>query len=373
MKTPEAPAQTEIKLNCPSKLVAAVPPLLGYFPTDSLVVLAEDVADGDGMLVVRVDLPSAADVGEWAAQLVNVVMQSRPAQVSLVGWVASEPPALVTDLPSDRPLRELSALLAERGVLIQALLTTNGQWIWCHGCPDPQCRAAGGPVLSECADQVRAMFAKVGADVLPNRQAVAGILAPDPGLRAIVERELDGCDTSQSVAARDAALAWLSRRWLAEWPTLTPATAGELATLIVALFDRRVRDVMVVRLARAGKRDSARLSVAVADLLAAMRGCPPELAAPVASLLGLLVWFGGAADGTRADPGGGALATEALVMARAADPDYTFAKLVEATIQSGQAPDRWLCGLAEVSEAACLSADPAQAAHLPKRRYRRSA
>lgn len=376
MNTSDLPAQQPavIKLNCPSKLVAAVPSLLGYLPSDSLVVLAEDVADDAGMLVLRVDLPAAPAVDEWVAQLFTVAMRSQPTQVSLVCWAALEPPAVVAELPTDRPVRALAAQLASHGVVIEATLTTNGRWIWCHGCSDPECRQGGAPVLPECADEVHAAFQGAEVAVLPSRQAVAALLAPDPELQARVEQELAGCDTSKSLSARDAALAWLSRRWLAEWPSPPSASPGELAALIIALFDRRVRDVLVVRLARASGDDCARLSAAVDDLRAALRGCPRELAAPVASVFGLLVWFGGGADGVRAEPGGGALATEALRIARAADPDYTFAKLVEATIQSGQAPDRWLRGLAEVSESACLSGESGHPGPPGVgRRYRRSA
>ncbi len=371
MQTPDAPVHpTIVKLSCPSKLVAAVPLLLGYLPSDSLIILAEAAADGDGLLVVRVDLPPAVAAGDWLAQMVSVVIRNRPARASLVCWTAAEPPTQVADLPSHALLRELASRLAEHAVMIGAALSTNGRWIWCHGCAEPECRTTGSPLLPDCAAEVEGALAGTVGSVLPSRRAVAELLAADPELRASVERELANCDASKSSAARDAAVAWLSHRWLAQVPEPGRASPGELAALIVALFDRRVRDVLVVRLARASNRGAPRLSVAVSDLLAAVRSCPPELAAPVASLLGLLIWFGGGAAGIRAEPGGGVLASEALGIARSADPDYTFARLVEATIQSGEAPDRWMRGLAEVSEAKCLAGDEAAR---PGRRHRRSA
>ncbi|MGV1005783.1 MAG: DUF4192 domain-containing protein [Candidatus Nanopelagicales bacterium] len=340
-----------IRLNCPSKLVAGSESLLGYRPEESLVAIFEGVPAAPGTLVLRVDLPGPAQLVPWIKQFMGVVLAYCPRKLSLVCWLS--PPAagvISDDLPTAEPLFRLTHALADRGIQVEAALSTNGEWIWCHGCPDPSCLPCGSELLTECAEEIWTHFGYPGGP-RASRATLAAQLAPDAELSSRVAQELVAALPLKIPEQRVAAVEWLRGRWLGAPPE--PATPAELSQMICFLFDRRVRDAIMVQVA--GATDRTALDHALTDLLQIVRSAPAGALAPAATLLGLFAWLGGAAPGEAHQVGGGVLTSEALTKARSDDPDYLLAKLIDATVQSGVAPSEWLTAMSTLSEADCLT------------------
>jgi hypothetical protein len=172
-----------MRISGPTDLLQAVPYLLGFHPTDSLVV----VGLNSGRLVVtaRVDLPEVAEPGALA-QLVEALARGGAAE--LVAVVYGEGGA-VTDISGGRwyatwrlPWSGLVPALeveCERCCcdLGDVLYVAGGRW-WSYTCDDELCCPRSGTPLPDAPSQFVAEATYAGMVALPDRDCLAATLDP---------------------------------------------------------------------------------------------------------------------------------------------------------------------------------------------------
>ena len=313
-----------LALRSPDALIAALPYLLGFHPTESAVLLW--LRRGALLLTQRLDLPPVGGLDEpwqralWshpgadaADELVLVVVSETAVDPALLEAVLSEAGSRGMDV------RDAVHLAADRW---RSLMCTD------PGC----CPLAGRPIDDRVLAEVGAEFAALGRAPLPDREAVVASMAPDPASIALVrEVRRRGRRGPALERWRDAVIADLLS-YIAEaarpGEAREPLPARQVARLLDGLGDVRVRDTV---LWEAGRWQAEELTGALEALLPLLRSAPPGRCAPVATCVALLCWLSG--DGARAGV--------ALARAHADSPDYSLAALVSAALQAGLPATAW--------------------------------
>ncbi|HEX6498543.1 MAG TPA: DUF4192 domain-containing protein [Micromonosporaceae bacterium] len=330
-------------LRTPADLLAAVPYLLGFHPTDSLVAVG--LRRCRVVFQARADLPGPRlPVTDFAAHVAGVVAQQRVDTALLVGYGAAE---RVT--PAVEATRSALALL---DVEVPEMLRAEHGRYWSYVCDRPDCCPPDGVPYDIAASAVAAEATLAGWVALPDRHALVAQLAPvDGAARAAMsvatrragrrlERLLDpgahraATDGTASATARSRP----NRRRLAK-----VLAAGEDA---VATGLDRYRDGgrldddeaawLTVLLTHRPVRDHAWSLIGSATAvthralwLDVVRRAQPHLVAAPATLLAFAAWQGG----------DGALASVALERALGVDPDYRLARLLDEALRHGLPPD----------------------------------
>lgn len=301
-------------------LLALVPYLLGFHPTDSLVVAG--LRDARIVFLYRADLRAGPDPGRLAAALSAQVLTG----VVLVGFGPDEDvgPAL----------RRLATILTGAGQHVLDRLRATRDRYWSYVCADPGCCPPEGRTYRSTA-----RFG-AGPAELPDRAEIARRIAPVTGperaamsratrgaeahARATVDDAADPSDGVTRVIAESSAAVRTAIRRYQEDPAAR-LTDDEVAWLGVALSVTRVRDE-AWSLADTGDPDRHR--ALWTDVV--RRVDPAYLPAP-ASLLGFLCWRQG-------ETGFGLLV---LGQALAVDPGYGMALLLSQALATGMPPEAW--------------------------------
>ncbi|HWG99322.1 MAG TPA: DUF4192 domain-containing protein [Pilimelia sp.] len=308
-------------------LIAVVPYLLGFHPTDSLTVVA--LRRQSIVFVARTDLPGLdtppAARAAAVAQLAAGVARQRVDAAVLAGYGAADRVGAV--LPAVR------AALADRQVPVRAALRVADGRIWSLLCADACCPADGVP-YDPRSSAVAAAATVAGHVALPDRAALVAQLAPvtGPG-REAMHRATARAESRLDALLGDAALADLlggrAVRAAGEASVDAALTGGrraarladdEAAWLTVLLRYLPVRDHAWERVGP----DDWQLDL-WSDLT--RRAEPDHVAAP-ASLLAFAAWR----------TGRGALASVALDRALADDPGYAMARLLRDAVDQGLPP-----------------------------------
>ncbi len=316
----------------PGDLLAAVPGLLGFHPTDSVVVLT--VGDATHRLHARTDLPEdASGIAALADHLVSVVAENGVQTVAVVVY---------TDVPgrAERVHRQFARRLRREGVALLCSLRADGERWWrLDGGPDLDDPFRAGTPYDVGCHPLMAQAVVEGTVVLGSRQELADTL---------VGTDLDELDEVTSLAAdlleRGGALMasasispavrdrmveegrWVRQRVRDHLRDRRRLTAPDVARLLVALTaSTEVRDVAWAEMTH----DNAGRHVDLwRDLV---RRSPVELRAAPAALLGFAAWLAG----------DGALAWCAVDRAVEADPDYGLAALLARTLTGAVPPAVW--------------------------------
>ncbi|MCX4387691.1 DUF4192 domain-containing protein [Micromonospora peucetia] len=319
-----------LAVRSPADLIAAVPYLLGFHPTDSVVVVA--MRGRRITFAARADLPDLADPHDPAGHLAGVVARQHAEAATVLGY---GPAALVT--PAVDAVR---AALAAAGLsVLDALRVTEGRY-WSYVCTEPECCPPDGRPYDVAASEVSAAAVFAGQVALPDRAALVAQVAPVTGpARSAVRRAtaraerrladlLDQASASDPrgeralCAAGSAAVRTALRRHRRE----QRLTDGEVAWLSVLLTREPVRDHAW---ARTDGRDAD-----IALWTDVLRRAEPELIAAPAALLAFAAWRAGQ----------GALAAVALERALAEHPGHSLALLLDDLLRRGVPPselDGW--------------------------------
>ncbi|MEV7010376.1 DUF4192 domain-containing protein [Streptosporangium sp. NPDC051022] len=315
---PSAPLspQPGLLLSSTQDILSAVPYLVGFHPSDSLVVIGLKGGPPRGRLhlTARWDLPLAPpDLG----RIVPLLAEEGIVEVIVVGYGSG---TLVT------PAVDLAVALFRRtGItLVDALRAEDGRY-WSYMCSRTDCCPVDGTPYDRQAGPVAVQATVHGLVALPGRQAL--------------ERSLDPVGDSARTAMRRAT----ARVTEEVRGRLTGCDdPGGLAAEFVAEGVARVRSAIGLYGSggRLGDEDAARLGLALAvirirdeawalvtdetrdahlglwrDLT---RRLEPRFVPPAASLLAVAAWC----------RGDSALAGVALARACAIDPDYSMANLL---------------------------------------------
>ncbi|MFB9234583.1 DUF4192 domain-containing protein [Plantactinospora siamensis] len=246
MATCEPP---RLMVRSPADLIAAVPYLLGFHPSDSLVVVAlrgprvefaarvdlpeppsgpvgaapADRVSGAGRADPRTratvgsradpldraastrhPAPSAGVLGAMAREIVEVVRRQRVDAVTVLGY---GPPERVTPA-----IDAVAAVVRQHDLRVLDLLRVTGDRYWSYLCDNPACCPADGVRFDAHASPVAAAAIFAGQVALPDRNALERQLAPVGGpervaLRAAAERASKRLSTLLMDAAAAAAAA----------------------------------------------------------------------------------------------------------------------------------------------------------------------
>jgi len=322
-----------VRIGSPTSILAVIPPILGFEPGRSLVVLGAEQPRGLVRVTLRFDLPDPGDprlVAGVADDAMAVLGAQRLAAAVAVGYGSEEAVSPVMSALRERASRAQLTLTE--------LLRVENQRYWSYVCTEPSCCPPDGTAFDVTDHPAARAFAATGRQVLASRDelrdslAAAGTPADEEMRHAVgVAEEL----IAESVArvaraghriARRRVIAVIGRLAVAD--AIGRYRAGETvdiklaAWLTVALREVRVRDDAWARMAPEYRDAHRRLWTEVTRLAR-----PGYVAAP-ASLLAFVAW----------QSGDGALGNIALDRALADNPRYSMAQLLRQALDSGAPP-----------------------------------
>ncbi|MFG1778917.1 DUF4192 domain-containing protein [Micromonospora sp. NPDC049051] len=319
-----------LAVRSPADLIAAVPYLLGFHPTRSVVVVA--MRGRRITFAARADLPDLADPRDPAGHLAGVVARQDAETATVLGY---GPAHLVT--PAVDAVR--AALSAAGLAVLDALRVTDGRY-WSYLCVEPECCPPDGKPYDVAASEVSAAAVFAGQVALPDRDALVAQVAPVTGPARTAVREAtaragrrlaelsDRAPTAdprgeRAVRSAGAAAVRSAQRRYRRGGALTDS---EVAWLSLLLTHVPVRD-------HAWERTDGR-DADIALWTDVLRRAEPELIAVPAALLAFAAWRAGQ----------GALAAVALERALAEHPGHSMALLLDDLLRRGVPPselDGW--------------------------------
>ncbi|MDX6322211.1 MAG: hypothetical protein QOF52_2069 [Propionibacteriaceae bacterium] len=315
-KAPSQPLPEPVRLRTsgPADLLELVPYLLGFHPTESVVLVV--IRGREVALAARVDLPPIAAVDQLVDRLSEIA--DRNGASAVVVFTFSEDPVAATEL-----MLRLIEGLRPFG-LVDAIHADGRRW-WSMICADRCCPEDGTPYGSG-SGRLAAEAVYAGLSTRSSRHEIEALVAgPDAteeaALRNVVERVADDLGPSSRVQRRSE-MAELVNGFLAEPRSLGDAECSRFALLAA---DVEVRDVAWSLMSRDRAEDHVDLWQQVVS-----RTVSPLESAPLC-LLGMAAWISG----------NGALMVCCLERVSTLDPAYTMAGLLEDINRRGVPPKAW--------------------------------
>ncbi len=360
---PDVPLDDAVHIGDPGDLAAGLPQLLGYRPTESVVLMALGGGTGRRVgLTVRADLPPAGHARELAAVLARSLATDEPraALAFVVSEVPDEAAPLLpdgvhgggecgTDLPHRALVHDLVLALDAVGLpLEQALLVRADRW-WDFDCPGACCAPDGGTPLPTGVGALEVAAVASGTVVAADRGALEERLAPAgesfrAAMEAVVLRVgLEG-PVGRSAARRRIRSAVARCR-----PGRDQGRPGdeEVARIAWSLRQPEVRDwALLLSLG-----DDA--AAAEALWTECTRRAPSPLDAFPAALVAVCAWL----------RGDGALANIALDRALDSEPANPLAGLLADALAAFVAPRQLRALLVEAGRCAGVTGPPGASAH----------
>ena len=306
---------------CPEDLLAVVPVVLGFFPSDSVAMLT---FGGQQAFHARVDLPASDELDAMVAALLEPARRHRVARVALVVYTADAGAAR-------RAAGALRRGFGGAQVDVVEMLRSDGSRWWpllgpVRGFPDH------GVAYDVSSHPFVVQSVLQGQVTHGSRGDLAAGLRRDEQRAVVVARLVAEQDRAGAGPARGPSLA-------------EELTEGEWVEALVAdhvAARSAPGDATVARLLRAVRhpvlRDAACAPLTRADALdhvdfwtSVLRRTPQGLSAPVATLLGWAAW----------QSGDGALAWCAVETARADDPGYRLAAILASLLEQAVPPSDW--------------------------------
>lgn len=320
----ERPALT-LTAHTPEDLLAAVPVVLGFTPTESVAMLTFGAARS---FHARIDLPPPGDT-RAVKELVDALLEpARRHRVERVMLVLYSPDAALCR----RVATALRRAFERHGIgVVDLLRVDGGRWFPAvgrrHGVP------AWGVPFDPTSHPFAASAVLDGRVCLPSRAALADTLTPvDDAVRA-VEAEVRrlhadaGWTTTDPppVPEQQAEGAWIVALVARHAADATVPDEDELARLVRALVVLPLRDVAWWATFQSDARAAQAFWVEV------VRRTPPPLLAAPATLLAFAAWTAGH----------GAMAWCAVDVAERVDPTYSMMGLVRQMLVHAVPPQLW--------------------------------
>ena len=322
-----------VKVGSADSILAVIPHLLGFHPSDSLVVLGIGGPHARIRLAFRYDLPHRPYDGTpegIASHACTVLKRERLTIAVAVGYGPGPAVTPVVDA--------VAPALKRAGIALHDVLRVQDGRYWSYLCEDPACCPPEGVPFDQAGHPAATALSAAGLAVLADRGELAATIAPDATsaepMKAAVQRAHSRAErlTSESLSGpnpRDAyvAVADSGRRSVRQ-AIATYRRGGELtdldeiAWLGLTLRDLRVRDDAWARMAPNFAGAHMRLWTEL------VRCLPAELVAGPAALLAFASW----------QSGEGALASIAIERSLEADPAYSMALLLAEALNAGLPP-----------------------------------
>jgi hypothetical protein len=322
--------QPRVRVSSPATLLAVIPPLLGFEPSEpSLVVIGTEPSSAEVRITIRFDIPEARLAATVAGDAIRCLVGNCITTAAVVGY---GPACLV-----DPVAREVLRRFPDAGIALTEVLRAQDQRYWSYVCANPECCPPEGAPFDAKAHPAAAKFA--GRPVLASRAALAQTVAPVTGQEAeAMSRATRRAEARARRLVREAgntARRRARRRALygpglaAVADAITRYREGRslpsrqaAAWLALVLEDLPVRDDAWARMDPDHNEAHRRLWTDVTRL------ARPGYAAAPAALLAFTAW----------QSGDGALANVALDRALADQPRYSMAKLLRQALDSGAPP-----------------------------------
>jgi hypothetical protein len=332
--TAAAPDVAIMGIHGPADLLQAVPYLLGFHPRSSLVIVG--LHENRLVVTVRLDLADVCVPGVLA-DAVAAMHRGGTTQVVAAVYADREPPSRPHPLPWSSAADALAAEAERCGCeVLDVLFVAGGRW-WSYVCTTTGCCPPEGQQLPDEVSAFSAAATYAGMVALPDREALAAVLAPRPDSErdrlgvliarhenAAVQAALDGRGARHDRSVKRALFAAARRSDAPSRPgDRRELGDDEVARFGVALSAQPMRDSLWMA-ADDGRLDGRGLW---ADL--ARRLPSPYDAAPL-FLYGWCSWRSG----------NGALAGIAARRAVQSDPSYSAADLLLAALARGVDPRR---------------------------------
>ncbi|GAA1850425.1 DUF4192 domain-containing protein [Asanoa iriomotensis] len=338
MTATEAPP---ITVRSCADLIASVPYLLGFHPTESIVVIA--IVGDRVRFVARGDLPAAVPPSQIARRLASLLFRDPVDAIAIIGYGPSTAVTPIAEAVCD-------ALRPTDVTVVDVLRVDEGRY-WSYVCANPSCCPPEGKLFDLTTTCVGAAAVYAGRVALPDRESVATSIAPVAGAARAAMTEATARADTRLTALVDAARAAGeigSTRLRSMAPRMVAAAVHantRVAKALRAAGDEAVDEAVArYRVGRTLSDDEvAWLSVLLVHLPArdhawehttddewhvdlwsdVVRRVDPPLAAAPASLLAFAAWRAGY----------GALATIAVERALAVDPDYALARMIDEILE----------------------------------------
>lgn len=327
-----------ISLHSPAALCCALPHLLGFHPTSSVVIVW--LSRGQIILTQRIDLPATHEIPDWS-RAVWGHHGVRSADEIVAVMIPPEGGEAHARLDIDGAVDDLVNQAASRRLALRDVIQFTGDRWRSLTCADTRCCPTEGERIDPALRiSVAAEFAIEGSAPEPSRETVVRALEPVPSeVDAVVRtgvlgrshrprnRELwrDGCISNM--------LSWWSTAGADDRP-------GRLAHLLLGLRDLRVRDTLLWEMCHLSAHE---LRIAQGQLARLLRSSPPGDVAGIATCVGLCAWLNG--DGVRA--------AAAAERAHADDPHGGLGQMLRGALHVGLPPTQWRAMIAGMTRDQC--------------------
>jgi len=335
LNQPGTQGQPPVKIGSPAEILAAVPYLLGFHPTRSVVVIGSRPPRDRVHVTFRYDLldpPEPGYASEIAAHAAAVLANQDVTAAIVAGY---GPGALVTPIAE-----EFRRHLTGAGLQLREMLRVEDGRYWSYLCHEPGCCPADGMPFDVSVSAVAAQMTLAGSVTLPDRAALERTVAPLAGVaRASMRQATIRAENRAASLVAQAVRSGRKRReivrpvaddGLRAVSKAIGAYGGggrisqddDIARLTVALADLRVRDDAWARMDPEHTEAHQRLWTDV------VRRAEPRYVPAPACLLAFTAW----------QAGNGALANIAIARALESDPGYTMALLLFEAVGGGLPP-----------------------------------
>lgn len=218
-----------IRLSSPADLVALAPNLIGFTPTDSIVILVLGDSGNHIEVTARIDMPPISLIDSQAASLTVHLRRAVPdlSAVALVGY---------TDQRADLDAYA-AALTASLDAPIRALIqVSDGRW-YSLDCAKPCCPPEGTPLVEQ-ADVVNIYQEATGRAPAASRAVLTERTAENTARSAQVDAMI--AQQAGTPSIEDVADVWLRLLTSSD----RPVTVAEGATMLGG-FTVQVRDMLL--------------------------------------------------------------------------------------------------------------------------------
>lgn len=331
------PTIERIRLSGPTELLQMVPYLIGFEPTNSLVLIGLAPPRFQVVVTCRVDVEAPVDeLTSWFQAAVNTGADCFVAVVyDDQAWPSQPDLSLVAPTRShSESIAALESQSSEHGLfMVDALLVCNGRW-WSYTCENADCCPPDGTPL-ETSGAVAAAAVSHGMVAAAEREDLVREVEADPERVASVQETIDGLSDAEFVSWTCGQLNDPARGQLRQAVSFVeehvrrfresrvPPSDRDTARVLLSLRNIRVRDAVIATC------DVAPDSPDVDFWRFLTRVAPSLLVAPPATIYALCAY--GAGNGARANVG--------LDRVFEDEPDYRLAHLLAQALQHGIAPD----------------------------------
>ncbi|WP_158542869.1 DUF4192 domain-containing protein [Phytoactinopolyspora halophila] len=320
-----------VQLTSPPDVIGAIPSLVGFHPSESVVLVCMHGARNRIGLVLRVDLPESEGYAEYVDDLSDRVSRTGADRVIVVCFTTET--FADARLPRQDLIAQLHEGLARRDIDRMESLLVRDDWWWSYTCTEPCCPPSGTPLPrspSSTVTEVEARCVLDGHAILANREELErSVQGPGSVRRAILQGRADEIGDQMVDRIRDRGLDHVRAETLGTARAMCERFVrgdheiddDEAVRVLVGILDKGARDPLLTWGMEYGFEN------VLPFMTALCQRAVDEIAVPICAVLA----------GVAYQHGNGALAAVALERALRIEPDNTLAGLLR-TLLDGQVP-----------------------------------